>query len=220
MKSVINNLRVKICGMREPENIHAVASLQPDFMGFIFYEYSTRHVSDESGLSRDLVESLMGKGITPVAVCVNASFDEVLAVVRKYSFTAVQLHGTETPADCLRLMGEGLTVFKAFPVAVKDDVTLSAAYDGCCSYFLFDTKNALPGGSGSQFDWTVLQAYSGKTPFFLSGGLDLDSAAAVRAFCHPLLCGFDLNSRFEFAPGLKDASRLKAFIDQLSERDC
>ena len=69
--------------------------------------------------------------------------------------------------------------------------------------------------SGKQFDWSVLEAYRGKTPFLLSGGIRPENAEAIRNFRHPRLAGIDLNSGFEIEPGLKDVDKLKNFIQQI-----
>ena len=228
MELLFNHLKLKVCGMREPGNIDEVSALHPDYLGFIFYKPSPRHVLNVSGEANvsdelqapevlpTLLQRLKSTGITPVAVCVDASEEEVLAIVSDHGFTAVQLHGHESPTLCRQLKNKGLTVFKAFSVASADDVRQTAAYDGCCDCFLFDTKTSLPGGSGVRFDWSILQAYQGNTPFFLSGGLAVSSVDDIRSFSHPQLYGLDVNSRFETAPGLKDASLLRQFIAGLS----
>lgn len=228
MESLFNHLKLKICGMREPDNIEAVSALHPDYLGFIFHEPSPRHVLNASREANDsttkqaheilptLIHMLKSTGITPVAVCVDASLQTVLSIVNEYGFTTVQLHGHESPTLCRQLKDKELTVFKAFSVATAGDVQQTAAYEGCCDCFLFDTKTSLPGGSGVRFDWSILQAYQGNTPFFLSGGLTVSSVDDIRSFSHPHLYGLDVNSRFETAPGLKDASLLKRFIDSLS----
>ncbi len=228
MESLFNHLKLKVCGMREPGNIEAVSALHPDYLGFIFYEPSPRHVLNASGKANvsdelqapevlpALIQRLKSMGITPVAVCVDASLQTVLSIVNEYGFTTVQLHGQESPILCRQLKNRGLRVFKAFSVATAEDVWQTAAYEGCCDCFLFDTKTSLPGGSGARFDWSILQTYQGNTPFFLSGGLSVSSVDDIRSFSHPHLYGLDVNSRFEVAPGLKDASLLKQFISQLS----
>lgn len=230
METLVNSLKLKICGMREQGNIEEVSALQPDYLGFIFYDRSPRHVlkaSGEANVSGELqapgfmptlLTSLKKKDIIPVAVCVDASEEAVLAIVSDYGFTAVQLHGHESPSLCRHLKDRGLTVFKAFSIATTDDVRQTDAYEGCCDCFLFDTKSPLAGGSGVRFDWSILQAYSGKTPFFLSGGLAVSSVQDILSFTHQQLYGLDVNSRFETEPGLKDASLLRQFIAGLSKK--
>jgi phosphoribosylanthranilate isomerase len=205
-------LKLKICGMRDMDNISEVAALKPDFMGFIFFTKSPRFVN---ALAYNVVQLVQKQGIELVAVFVNASVESVLQLSNLYGFTHVQLHGGETPETCAVLRSKGLKVFKAFPIAVLEDIEATRAYEGCCDYFLFDTKTPKHGGSGCQFDWGILQNYTGNTPFFLSGGIGPKDASQVLAFQHPQLQGIDLNSRFEISPAHKDAALLQAFINQL-----
>jgi phosphoribosylanthranilate isomerase len=208
-----NVLKLKVCGMREPGNVSKVAALKPDYMGFIFYPKSPRFVG---ALPANLIDELKKHEIEPVAVFVNASLASVIQMAELYGFTHVQLHGQEPPQTCQDLREKGLTVLKAFNIADAQDLEILQTYEGSCSYFLFDTKSSLPGGSGCQFDWNVLDGYTGATPFFLSGGISPEDADRVRNFSHPMLYGLDVNSRFEIQPALKDAGLLKDFIDQLT----
>ena len=89
------------------------------------------------------------------------------------------------------------------------------SYAGLCDYYLFDTKTSAYGGSGKQFDWEIVKSYTGETPFLLSGGIGPDSIPALKEFKHPMLAGYDLNSRFEIHPGIKDIPLLKEFIQQI-----
>lgn len=214
MKSL--RLKLKICGMRESENVAEVVPLKPDYMGFIFYLKSPRFVG---ALGGRLIQAVKEEGIEPVAVFVDASQETVVQIAELYGFTHVQLHGKETPETCLALKAKGLTVLKAFNVADSSDLQILGYYKGCCDYFLFDTKSALPGGSGHSFDWALLKGYSGSTPFFLSGGIGPQDVDKVKAFDHPMLYGIDLNSRFESQPALKDVALLKNFIDQLISKN-
>ena len=106
----------------------------------------------------------------------------------------------------------GIKIIKALGVGSCEDVARARDYEGAVDLFLFDTHGPTQGGSGRQFDWSVLDAYDGNTPFLLSGGIGPDDAARIRAFRHPQFAGVDLNSRFETEPGLKDVERLRAFI--------
>ena len=151
-----------------------------------------------------------------VGVFVNPSDDEVRRKIHSYSLDYLQLHGHESPARCCELRLSGLPLIKAFAIATADDLLATAAYEGLCDYFLFDTKSALPGGSGQSFDWTLLDSYAGRTPFLLSGGIGPEHAEAIRRLRHPLLAGVDLNSRFESAPGIKDIPALRRFLNTLN----
>lgn len=197
--------------MKYPENIEAVAALKPDMMGFIFYPKSPRYAGslDEKALQA------LPKRIMKIGVFVNASLDEILTLVKKYSLNGVQLHGTEPEEVCYTLRSVGLLVLKAFAISEAGDFKATEEYEGSCDFFLFDTKTPAHGGSGQKFDWSVLSAYEGDTRFLLSGGISIDDAEAIRQINHPLLAGIDLNSKFEVSPGLKNVELLNEFIRQL-----
>jgi len=207
-----DSIKLKICGMRDPDNIRDVVALKPDFMGFILHSGSPRFVSS---LSAGMIAGLREQGLVPVAVFVNEPIELMLHDVEIYGFTVVQLHGTELPETCSLLKDRGLTVIKALPVADPVDFKKAMVYENCCHYFLFDTKTSLFGGSGLSYDWNILQYYAGETPFFLSGGIGPDDAARLLSFTHPRLAGIDVNSRFESAPGFKQVDQLQAFIKAL-----
>ena len=200
---------VKVCGMREARNIGQVEQSGADWMGFIFYGRSPRFVAS----CPDYLPQTMKR----VGVFVNADLNDILAHVGEFGLDAVQLHGAETPEMCCELRNSGLTVIKAFALRSEADVEGVETYEGACNYFLFDTPTSGFGGSGRKFDWTLLDAYHGMTPFLLSGGLSADSLEALSQFSHPRWAGIDLNSGFETAPAVKDASALKQFINEFKK---
>lgn len=110
-------------------------------------------------------------------------------------------------------------IIKAFSISKKEDLKQTAAYEDICDYFLFDTPCSTAGGSGKSFDWNLLKAYSGRTPFLLSGGIGPDSLCALRTFQHPLWAGIDLNSRFEIEPALKNIPLLTEFCKEFKDLD-
>lgn len=203
----------KVCGMRAPDNIRALLALQPDFLGFIFYPRSARYVGEE--LDAALLQQFP-QTTQKVGVFVNASPEAMLAAVDQYGFQAVQLHGQEPPQLCRQLRQQGLLVFKAFSVDDDFDFDQLASYEGSCDYYLFDTKGQQYGGNGTTFNWQVLQRYRFPTPFFLSGGIDLEHAEQIKTLSLPALKGVDINSRFETAPACKDAAKVAAFFTRLS----
>ena len=202
---------IKVCGMREAENIRKVAALGVNWMGFIFYAKSPRAVDGTLLLQADL----LSVGQKRVGVFVNASVASLMEAANRYRLDYLQLHGRESPEDCYALQKRGYSLIKAFQVATSEDLERTKAYEGRVDYFLFDTKCESYGGSGRQFDWSVLEAYKGETPFLLSGGIRPNSVASIQAFHHPRLAGIDLNSGFEIRPGLKDIEKLKIFIKQI-----
>ena len=200
---------VKVCGMREAENIHAIESLKIDFMGFIFYPKSPRYVKEKP--------DYLPVHCQRVGVFVNASKEEILNRAKDFDLDFVQLHGQESPAQCTGLKAEGLQVIKAFPIGQDYDWKNTYMYKGVADYFLFDTSCPSYGGSGKQFDWKILKDYSGDTPFLLSGGIRPESLNDVLAFRHPQFRGVDLNSGFETSPGVKDVGLLNEFINNIKK---
>lgn len=200
---------IKVCGMREPDNIRAVEALRPDWMGFIFWPGSRRCVTTPPAY-------LPQPPLKRVGVFVQPSLEEVVQRVREWKLDLVQLHGSESADWCRELKAATCKpIIKAFSIATSADLLPTVGYADLADYFLFDTRTPLMGGSGRQFDWNILDAYDGSTPFLLSGGIGPDDASRIAAYSHPRCIGFDLNSRFETAPAIKDAEALGAFIRQL-----
>lgn len=199
--------------MKIPENIKAVADLQPDFMGFIFYPKSPRYAEP---LYLTTLNSLP-MSIKKIGVFVNEDLENILTIVYKYKLDGVQLHGAENTDICQKLKEAGLIVLKAFPIAEAYNFKVTKKYEGTCDYFLFDTKTDAYGGSGVKFDWQMLDEYKGETPFLLSGGIAPDDAEAILKIEHPKFAGIDLNSKFEVSPGLKNVELLDVFLKQLRD---
>lgn len=206
------NVLIKVCGMREPDNIREILTLDPDFLGLIFYPKSSRYVT-----SPTIINNIrFGQNIKKTGVFVNATEDEIMQKVKLYELQAVQLHGEESVVLCRSLRNKGILVLKAFQIYAAEDFEDTLLYNDQVDYFLFDTKTASYGGSGSKFDWSLLDAYHGNTPFFLSGGIGPDDVQAIQKINHPLFRGVDLNSRFEIAPAIKSYKLLQQFIKQLN----
>lgn len=197
---------IKVCGMREADNIREVERCGVDWMGFICYNRSPRYVES--------VPHFMPQRAMRVGVFVNAGREEILQKAESLGLNMLQLHGNESPQLCRQLTDDGYAVIKAFSIKTPDDVKRTADYEGTCRYFLFDTPCPGYGGSGKCFDWDILSEYKGDTPFLLSGGLKPTSLPALAAFSHPKWAGIDLNSGFETAPAQKDADALNSFIEQ------
>lgn len=206
-------MKVKVCGMREADNICQVGQLPIHWMGFIFYASSPRYVGN---LSPELIQLHLPQTIQRIGVFVNESEENIWNCAQRYNLYGVQLHGNESPDFCLALKAKGLCIIKAFSIAEGTDLDACRAYEGTCHYFLFDTKTPFYGGSGKQYDWSILFSYQGQTPFFLSGGIGEEDVERLQSFFHPLCKGIDLNSRFEMAPGKKDVKKLRHFLSRLS----
>lgn len=201
-------MKVKVCGLRQAENIAALAKLPLDFTGFIFYEQSARYVSEKP-------EVALPEHIQKVGVFVNATFDEIEEKIELYALDYIQLHGDETAAFCQELSNKGYKIIKAFSVGEGFEWSNLQPYEAVCNFFLLDTKGASYGGNGTKFDWSILKAYPYKIPFFLSGGITYDSVEALRNIDLPQLYAVDINSRFEEVPAIKNVALVQQFIEQL-----
>lgn len=207
---MMSDLLVKVCGMRDAENIREVEALGIDLMGFIFWPKSSRYVSERP--------AYLPRQAKRVGVFVDADIDDIRQRVQDYRLDFIQLHGHESPdfVRQLRSVCGDTAIIKAFNIATTEDLFQTESYEGLVDYFLFDTKGKSVGGNGEKFDWSVLDAYHGHTPFLLSGGIGPDDAERVTTFLTSHKCaGIDLNSRFELAPGLKDIHQLKEFIKKI-----
>src|SRR6056297_166803 len=206
-------MKLKVCGMKY--NPEAVAALQPDYLGFIFWEPSSRFFNGEI--------PPLPKGIKKIGVFVDAAIDDVVAAIKKHNLDGVQLHGNESPKYCVQLKtGSSVEMIKVFSIKDEFDFSLLTEFEDVCDYFLFDTKGKLPGGNGYTFDWTVLEHYASTKPYFLSGGIGLENEEQIAAFlkrpeskyCHAI----DVNSSFESKPGLKKIDELKEFKNLIEQR--
>ncbi len=212
---------IKVCGLREMDNIRAISELGVDWLGLIFYPKSSRYVGEDVLQVEELLESgLLELPQKRVGVFVNSSLERVQQLIERFSLDMVQLHGDEDPSYCEELRASSnertLEIIKAFSVHDEFDFAQTEAYRLHCDYFLFDTKGKQRGGTGKKFNWEVLDRYTGSTPFLLSGGIGPEDAPSVSKVAHPSLAGVDLNSRFELLPGRKDVLGLKRFIEELS----
>ena len=208
----MGKMLVKVCGMRDADNIREVERLGIDWMGFVFYPQSSRFVSE--------IPSYLPSEVRRVGVFVDADPEYVRQTVQEYSLDIVQLHGHESAEQvCVlrSILPAGTKVMKAFNVESKTDLVQLKKYEGTADYYLFDTKASLAGGNGTKFDWDILSHYDGSTPFLLSGGIGPGDAELVRSFSHPMFMGVDLNSRFESAPAVKDAGLLRRFFYDLNK---
>ena len=200
-------MKIKVCGMRDSENIRQLAALSPDYMGFIFYEKSPRYVGEV--LDEALIKSLP-REIRKVGVFVNASPDFILHTMKRYDLQYAQLHGQELPEFCRSIRQKGVNVIKAFSLDSAFNFAMLNNYTPHCDLFLFDTKGPQPGGNGTSFDWSVLARYAQDKPFFLSGGIGLHNVdEALELATKHRIYGLDVNSALEAAPGLKDIAQVE-----------
>jgi phosphoribosylanthranilate isomerase len=196
---------IKVCGMREADNIREVEIIGIDMMGFIFWPKSSRYVSERP--------AYLPTNCQRVGVFVNEVIERVKRIANDYALSLIQLHGNESPEYVGQL--REWKIIKAFNVATTDDIEQTNAYEGLADYFLFDTKGKSVGGNGEQFDWDILQHYKGDMPFLLSGGIGPEDAEHLKHWHHPKCIGIDINSRFEIAPAYKDTNKITTFINTI-----
>ena len=218
-KYKLMNIKLKICGMKFPENIQEIATLQPDFFGFIFYENSVRNYTENTIIS-------IPNSVKKVGVFVNEKIEFIINKIINYKLDLIQLHGNETESYCLELINQlnhnqlNTKIIKAFSVDDSFDFQRLNNFQ-IVDYFLFDTKGKLPGGNGTKFSWQLLDKYQLQKPYFLSGGIGLDDTESIKQFlqtpaskyCYSL----DVNSKFETEAGLKNKQKIQQFKTQLYE---
>lgn len=205
-------MKTKICGLREKQNVADLASLNPQWMGFIFAPSSPRYFysAEEQADLKSIPSS-----IKKVGVFVNETAEKVKETIQQHALNAIQLHGSETPEYCSALKSEGVEIIKAFNVNEDFDFSSTEEYSSVVDYFLFDTKGEQAGGNGIAFNWNLLNGKRFSKPFLLSGGISLAHAEAIKNFSHPDCIGIDINSRFEISPGLKDVNAIRLFLQQI-----
>ena len=202
---------IKVCGMRDAENIRAVEQSGADWMGFIFHRNSSRFVNE--------TPAYLPVKMKKVGVFVDESAEIIAETVAQFQLDMVQLHGNESPEFCDEMARIGIKTIKVFSIgAARFPSRQVARYEGKCAYFLFDTQTAGYGGSGRKFDWRALSEYQGQTPFLLSGGITSSSVESILQFKHPAFAGIDLNSGFETSPAMKNVQQLKEFVELIRKK--
>lgn len=206
---------IKVCGMKH--NTAEVAVLQPDYMGFIFYEKSARNY--------EAIEIPAFARIKRVGVFVDAPLSFVIKKIKTHQLDVIQLHGEES---VLYINGINQGIYKLKlkkPVEVWKVLSIGESFDFDALYpyekvvdkFLFDTKGKEKGGNGFAFNWNLLKNYPSTTPFILSGGISLENISEVKELLKTNLpiYAIDVNSKFEDSPGMKNISALKKLIKEL-----
>jgi phosphoribosylanthranilate isomerase len=206
---------IKICGLSRPDMLEAALDAGAAYIGLVFYEPSPRNVTIAQ--ARALAEQARGRAAI-VALTVDAPDALLRDIATQVRPDFLQAHGEETP-ERVREMSKltGLPVIKAIKVRDSRDVGQARDYAGVAAMVLFDARapealaDALPGGNGIAFDWTLLEGENGGMRFMLSGGLDCSNIAeAIRITGAPAV---DVSSGVERAPGVKDAGLIRKFIE-------
>jgi phosphoribosylanthranilate isomerase len=198
------DVKVKICGLTNVEDALAAVAAGADFLGFVLWERSPRHVTVES--AREIARQLP-PGTARVGVFVDATIEQVMLSLRVCDFSGLQFHGQETPAYCRQF---GVMTTKAF--RIRDAASLSALSAFDTDAFLLDSQvEGRPGGTGETFDWTLAaQAKKFDKPIFLAGGLTPQNVAAAVRAVRPF--AVDVSTGVEVSPGKKDHQKMRDFV--------
>jgi len=217
-------MKLKVCGMKFTENIQQVAALQPDYLGFIFYEKSKRNFEG--------IIPTFPKIIKKTGVFVNEYLEIVVSLAEEYQLEAIQLHGEESVEYINELKSQIelsqelyqseksklgkkkiVEIIKVFGIKDQFDFDILKPFLEVVDYFLFDTKGNEKGGNGIHFNWQLLKNYPFSKPFFLSGGIGLDDVEKLQEILQSNLpiYGLNVNSKFEIEPGKKNIELLKKF---------
>lgn len=209
----MSNIKVKICGLTSKEAVRDAVDAGADLVGFVFFPPSPRHVSPEKAAQ---LAAFVPSHVETVAVTVNASDDELQAILEAFKPDYIQLHGQETIARVQEVKQKfGVKLIKAISVRESDDVASGAMYAAHVERLLFDAKapasSVLPGGNGLRFDWNLLKDRTFSVPWMLSGGLNDENVK--EALIQTGAKMVDVSSAVESEPGVKDAKLVKAFIE-------
>lgn len=222
-------MMIKVCGMRDPENIRDVEKLSIDMMGFNFCKDDPRHVGMIASLAAIIPDyadrRLIAENNSPrrVGVFADDMPQNIVTAVYNYKLDCVQLQGSESPVmiDNLRRtldpdICKGVRIFKTLNVANIDDLKSSRQYSAHADMLVFNMKNDDTEGARSCSDFELLDEYDGGLPF-LVGGIVTEDLDGIKAVSNPCFAGVDLNEGFETKPGIKDTSKLKDFISLLGK---
>jgi phosphoribosylanthranilate isomerase len=196
-------MRVKICGITRRDDALCAIDAGADMLGFIFVPSSVRFITPEAVAA--IVQSVP-KEILTVGVFVDTDRPMILEAVRRSGIRAVQLHGTEPPADT-----EGLPVRVLKAHRVKPDFDPSVLRRYHVDAHVLDTYVAgAHGGTGQVFDWRIARVAAEQGTIILGGGLDPENVADAIALARP--AGVDVSSGVECAPGIKDHVKVRRFV--------
>ncbi len=206
-------MKIKICGLKYPENILDISNLKPDYLGFIFYDKSKRYVLADNDVAFSNFMFNNEFRLQKVGVFVNEDQKNVIRLATMFDIQILQLHGDESPAYCEELQLLGFEVIKAFGIDEQFDFSSLDEYENTCSYFLFDTKTSSYGGAGIHFDWNLLKQYHLNKPIFLSGGLELNDIPTIHDLLNDIpIHALDFNSKLEIDFGVKDVNKCRELI--------
>ncbi len=205
-------MKIKVCGLKQENNIKDIIEAGADMIGFIFYPKSERYYGEDLKAFSKMNFTSQQK----VGVFVNEKREKVISIAQKLNLDIIQLHGNETVACCDFIISQGYKVIKAFQMGDDFDFKKLNDYRLCVDYFLFDTKTLQYGGSGKKFNWEMLKNYSLDVPVILSGGISINDIEEIKELNKYVdIYAVDINSKFEMSPGMKNVNQVRKFIKTL-----
>lgn len=202
---------VKICGIKDPENLNAAINAGARYIGFVFYPPSPRHVSFDVAWN---LARAVPTGMRSVGLFVDPDHDELEHIVSGIQLDVIQLHGSESPGKVQTIRDKfKMPVMKAIRVAEEKDLDDVAGYEAVADWLLFDAKvpDDLPGGTGHSFDWAILKDRTFSKPWMLGGGLTPENVGDALSILSP--DAVDVSSGVESSRGQKDPTKIKTFIE-------
>jgi phosphoribosylanthranilate isomerase len=212
-------LRVKICGITQPEQGRAIAQLGATALGFICASQSPRYITPTQ-IAAIVAELPTQAGIPlcdRIGVFVNADLETICQTVHQGNLSGVQLHGDESPEFCDRLRRAlpNVELLKAIRVRSTEALQQTKPYQNCVDTLLLDAYHpTLAGGTGKTLDWRSLQTFQPSCAWILAGGLTPDNVLDALEQVHPT--GIDLSSGVEKSPGNKNLEQVALLLTRLS----
>lgn len=202
-----HHTRIKVCGITRLEDALAASQLGVDAVGFVFYPKSPRYISPMQAAK---IIRKLPPFVSAVGLFVNPEQSEIDEVLELCPLSVVQLHGDESPEFC---MAQQRRVLKAVSVSSKEDLKRARSYP--CAVLL-DAKapRGVHGGTGTSFDWSLLEGFEHEHPLILAGGLNsanIEAALSVRQWF-----AVDVSSGVEISPGIKDDTKLCDFVTRVN----
>ena len=205
--SAKHHTRIKVCGITRLEDALAASRLGVDAVGFVFYPKSPRYITPDKAAT---IIRQLPPFVSAVGLFVNPTQDHIAEVLQKVPLGVVQLHGDESPEFC---QAQRRRVIKAVAIGAKEDLKKASKYD--CP-LLLDAKapQGVYGGTGTSFDWSLLEGFGHAHPLILAGGLNstnIEAALSVRQWF-----AVDVSSGVEVSPGIKDDTKLCDFVSRVN----
>jgi len=205
----MTGVKVKICGLTRDEDVKSALAAGADAIGFVFTA-SPRRISIDTAVR---LSSYVPRGILRVGLFLDQDRSEIDRVINSVPLDVLQFHGSETEQECSVF---GLPWLKA--VAMENAESAKQAesdYPGAMGLLLDSHTTGKRGGSGKVFDWSLSRSVA--KPIWLAGGLNATNVAQAIHIVRPF--AVDVSSGVEAAPGIKDTSRIRAFIKAVREVD-